>query len=51
MLKENSSDLINRAFQLGTEWTLSFLEPILLDYWNKNDCMDWLENNKLSDKE
>jgi hypothetical protein len=45
------NDTINKAFELGTEWALTFLESYLNRFWESKDKYDWLSEDRLSDKE
>lgn len=47
---DNSNDIINTAFEHGAEWALTFLEPVLMEFWKKTERYDWLES-QLAEKE
>jgi hypothetical protein len=45
------NDTINKAFELGTEWALTFLESFLTGFWQVKDKYDWLSEDRLAEKE
>ncbi|CAD8113201.1 unnamed protein product [Paramecium sonneborni] len=49
--KEKNIEIVNKAMSECASWILNFAEKDLNQFWSKEESLNWLENDQLSEKE